>query len=334
MSVAAVRLVFGMRVLGGKWSRWLEDAALDDEAEAGLLDQHRQERRIQLRAAGFLRRIEAKRHFALKGASSIAHYGELHGRSGREARMLAAAGRVAELCPEIEEKILCGAISMEAAAALRPIYENPALVRVGDDWLAWAEKSSARDLDRAVRKRVREAESGEKVSTFTALLTASAWEKFARAWTLVCRKAKARLSRGQTVEALTDHYLKSFDPDLKTPRKRRTPDTAGHPGRHVPEEVKRAVRGRPHGDRCAVPGCDHHIFLNYCHIRPHRFGGGREPEDLQYLCWPHHLLYDEGLLKITGTPERPIFHLPGGQVLVGFAPVNGSGPREKEPAPP
>jgi len=317
-----------------KWSRWVEDAVLDEEAEAGLLDQHREERRRQLRSARFFARIESSRHFALKGASSIAHFGELNGRSGREARMLAAVGHVLKLRPEIEEKILCGAISLDAAAALRPICENPALVREGDDWLAWAEQWSERELDRAVRKRVLEAESGEKVSTLTALLTASAWEKLERAKALLSRKAKENLSHGRTVEALADHYLDSFDPDRKTPRRRRTPDTADHPGRAVPEEVKRAVRSRPHGDRCAVPGCDHHLWLNYAHIKPHCEGGGREPKDLHYLCWQHHLLFDWGILRITGTPDRPIFHLPGGQVLVGFASDNGSGPNATESVPP
>jgi hypothetical protein len=317
-----------------KWSRWIEDAVLDDEAEAEVLDQHREERRLQLRAARRYARIDSKRHFALKGASSIAHYGELHGRSAREARMLASVGRMLELCPEVEERILSGAISLDAAAALRPIYEDPALLRADDDWLSWAETWSARDIEREVRRREREAESGEKVMTFSALLTASAWEKFDRAWVLACRKAKEQLSRGRAVEALTDHYLKCFDPDLKTPGKRRTPDTEDHPGRYVPEEVKRAVRGRPHGDRCAVPGCDHRLFLNYAHIRPHRYGGGREAEHLHYLCVPHHILYDAGILGITGPPDRPTFRLPGGRVLVGFAAVNGSGPRAQATEPP
>jgi hypothetical protein len=264
----------------------------------------------------------------------MAHFGELNGRSGREGRMLAAVGRVLELCPDLAERILAGAISMDAAAALRPILENPALVRDGDDWPKWAAEWSARELEQAVRKRVREAESGEKVSTLTALLTESGWEMFERARTLAGRKVRAQLSRGKAVEALADHYLKSFDPDRRSPGKRRMPDTANHPGRAIAEEVKRAIRGRPHGDRCAVPGCDHHLFLNYAHIRPHRAGGGREPKDLHYLCWPHHVLFDLGILKITGTPDRPIFHLPGGRVLVGFAPNNGSGPNEKEPAVP
>ncbi|MHC4819601.1 MAG: hypothetical protein ACYTF8_16275 [Planctomycetota bacterium] len=317
-----------------KWSRWIDDAVPDEEAEAELLEGHRAERRRQLRSARLYARIDAKRHYALKGASSIAHFGELHGRSAREARMLAAVGRVLKLRPELEEKILCGAISLDAAAALRPICENPDLVREGDDWLAWAAEWSARELDRAVQKRVLEVESGEKIATLTALLTASAWEKFERAKTLLSRKAKENLSHGQTVEALVDYYLNAFDPDRKTPRKRRTPDTEDHPGRTVPEEVKRAIRGRPHGDQCAVPGCDHHLWLNYAHITPHREGGGREPKDLHQLCWQHHLLYDWGILRITGTPDRPIFHLPGGQVLVGFAPVNGSGPNAKETVPP
>jgi hypothetical protein len=323
-----------MKGNGRRRPRLVEKAVLRAEAEARVLDGHRAERRRQLESARLYYEIESSRHYLLRGASSIAHFGELNGRSGREARMLASVGFVLERCPEVEEKILARVISLDAAAALRPLYEKPALIREGDDWLGWAAVQSARALEHEVRKRVREVESGERVATLSALLTESQWEKFERAKTLASRKAQAHLSRGQTVETLADHYLKSFDADIRSPRKRRMPDTADHPGRAIAEAVKRAIRGRPHGDRCAVPGCDHHLFLNYAHVRPHRKGGGREPKDLHYLCWPHHVLFDLGILKITGTPDRPIFHLPGGQVLVGFAPVNGSGPKEKEPVPP
>jgi hypothetical protein len=322
-----------MRGNGKARPRLIERAVLRPEAEAKLLSGHREERRRQLEAARLYAELEASGHYLLRGASSIAHFGELHGRSGREARMLASVGRMLELCPAVEEKLLSGALSMDTVAALRPLYEKPSLVREGEDWLAWAEVQSARRVEREVRRRIREEESGEQVTTLTALLTESGWEKFERARVLAGRKARAQLSRGKAVEALADHFLKCFDPDRRPPRKRRMPDTEGHPGRAIAESAKRAIRSRPHGDCCAVPGCDHHLFLNYAHVRPHRYGGGREPKDLHYLCWPHHVLFDAGILKITGTPDRPTFHLPDGRVLLGCAPVDGPGLPQEEPSP-
>lgn len=85
------------------------------------------------------------------------------------------------------------------------------------------------------------------------------------------------------------------------------PDTSGRRGhRHVPADVGRTLIGRQ-GDRCAVPACDHDIWMHKAHIRPHREGGSREAGNLLYLCREHHLLFDHGLLQVSGTPDRPVF---------------------------
>ena len=123
------------------------------------------------------------------------------------------------------------------------------------------------------------------------------------------RKHDRLLSEGQTVEVLSDHYLESYDSERKKPRKRRMPDTAGSSGRHVPAQVQRAVVARQ-GDRCAVPGCDHEIFLNKAHIRAHCRGGSREARNLLYFCREHHVLYDLGFLKVGSTPGNPVFEVP------------------------
>jgi predicted restriction endonuclease len=188
------------------------------------------------------------------------------------------------------------------------------MVRDGEDWLLWAQRWPIRQFERQVWKRQREIETGERVTTLTALLTSSGREKFERARKLACRKQNKVLSEGETVEVLSDHYLDSFDPERKTPRKRRMAETIGRTGRHVPASVTRAVIARQ-GDRCAVPGCDHDIFMNLAHILPHRRGGSREAWNIHYLCWQHHVLYDRGQLKIRGTPDRPVFHMPDGKVL-------------------
>jgi hypothetical protein len=296
----------------------IDQAVRQDDVEAELLADHRDERKRQLRAARHLARIDRSRHYVFRGCSSMAHYGEMRGRSARETCTLVAVGKAVAAHPELEEKILAGTLSLDAVAALNRLYEHPKLMRDGEDWLMWAEQWSARELERAICRRVREAESGEPTTVLTAILTVSGRDRFDRARQLASRKKNKHLSEGETVEVLSDHYLDSFDPDRKQPRPRRTPDTSGRPGRDVPAEVDRTLRCR-WGDRCAVPRCDHHIWLHKAHIRPHRRGGSREALNLHYLCWEHHVLFDAGLLQITGTPEQPVFHFPGGEVL-GAAP--------------
>ena len=178
-----------------------------------------------------------------------------------------------------------------------------------EDWLLKAEQLPIQRLEQEIGKRMREAESGEPASVMQAILTSSGRETFERARQLACRKHDRLLSEGQAVEVLSDHYLDSFDPERKRPRVRRMLDTSGRPGRHVAAEVKRAVVGRQ-GDRCAVPDCDHEIFLNNAHIRAHRRGGSREARNLLSLCREHHALYDLGFLKVSGTPEKPVFKVP------------------------
>jgi hypothetical protein len=293
----------------------VSEAVRQDAAEAELLDLHRERRQLDLRVARLLARIHGTYHYAFRGCSSIAHYGEMHGLSGREARMLAAVGRALALRGgDVEEHILAGRLSLDAVAALSKIFENPKLVRDGDDWIAWARQWPARELDRQIRKRIREVETEEPSSVMTVVLTSSGRENFERARKLACRKENKLLSEGETVEVLSDHYLESFDPRRKAPRARRMADTVGRSGRHVPADVKREVVARQ-GDRCAVPGCDHEIFVNLAHIQPHRRGGSREAWNLHHLCREHNALYDAGRLKITGTADKPVFHMGGGEAL-------------------
>ena len=59
-------------------------AVRQDEAEAKLLALHRDRRRLELRAARLLACIDGTHHYAYRGCSSIAQYGEQRGFSGRE----------------------------------------------------------------------------------------------------------------------------------------------------------------------------------------------------------------------------------------------------------
>jgi len=311
-----------------KRSQMVETAVRQDAAEAEFLESRKDLRGMQLRVARLLRTIDRTAHFVFRGCSSIAQLGELHGLSGRETRILAAVGRALELRPELEDEILAGRLSLDAAASLRKLYEDPSLVREGEDWLALAEELPAGELHRRIFSRIIEVRTGEPSSTLTAILTASGREKFERARNLASRKTRKLLSEGQTVEVLSDHYLDSFDIERKQPRRRRMDDTAGQPGRRVPAEVERAILARQ-GDRCAVPGCDHVIWMNMAHVRPHRDGGSREADNLLYLCWQHHELYDRDLLRMAGTADHPVFTDASGAVMGIRAPS-----RELSRAPP
>lgn len=280
-----------------------------DAEEAELLGVLREQRGLQLRAARLLAEIDKAAHFVHRGCSSLSQYGEMIGLSGREARVLAAVGKALELEPELEERVLSGKLSLDAAALLVKVLAEPGVRRDGDDWLAWAQEWSAVRLDLEIRKRLREVQSGEPVSVMSAVLTASGRERFERARQLACRKESRVLSEGETVEVLSDHYLDSFDPDRKKARRRRMDSTVGQPGRRVPAEVVRKVVARQ-GDRCAVPGCDHKIWMNKAHVVAHRHGGSREEGNLVYLCREHHVLLDLGKLELGGTPERPTFSTP------------------------
>lgn len=301
--------MLGMRVGHVPLPKLIARAERQDAVEREFVAAQGERRRADVRAARLLATIDGSAHFVYRGCSSLSQYGELMGLSGREARVLAAVGKVLELRPALEQRILAGKLSLDAAAALLRIYATPGMEREGDDWAAWAEQWSAWRLDREITKRAREVESGEPVSMLSAALTASGRERFERARQLASRREKRRLSEGETVEVLSDHYLDSFDPTRREPRPRRMPSTEGRTGRHVPVDVARKIVARQ-GDRCAVPGCDHNIWMNKAHVVAHRDGGSREEENLVYLCREHHVLLDMGLLVMAGTAERPVFTTP------------------------
>jgi hypothetical protein len=307
-------------VVNDKKRRKVREIVRQDAADAALKDHHRRRREEDVFAARQLEQINRTGHFLCVGYASLAEYGEANGLAGHEARMLAAAGRALELRPALEEGILSSKLSVEAVAELSRVLENPHLAKDEEDWLKCAEQWSVERLRREIRKREREVETGEPVSVLFAILTATGRALFERARILASRKKKKLLSEGETVEVLTDHYLDSFDPDRKKPRKRRMPDTNDLPGRTVPEDVKRKVRARSHGDRCAVPTCDNEVFLDFAHKQPHSDGGSREAQNLHRLCPTHNALYDAGKLQITGPPDWPVFHFADGRVVEGFGP--------------
>ncbi|MCA9617730.1 MAG: HNH endonuclease [Myxococcales bacterium] len=68
----------------------------------------------------------------------------------------------------------------------------------------------------------------------------------------------------------------------------------------IPPRTRRAVLRRDR-QRCAVPGCRNHRFLDLHHTQPRSEGGDHDPEYLCSLCGPHHRAAHAGRLVITGT---------------------------------
>jgi len=101
--------------------RVVEEAVRKDEAERALQGLAPERRARDVEAAKLLTEIDAACHWAYRGCSGVAHYGETLGFSAREALALARAGRAFGLCPELEERVLACRISIDAAAALEPL---------------------------------------------------------------------------------------------------------------------------------------------------------------------------------------------------------------------
>jgi len=306
-------------------TRQPKTAVRDDAQHEGFLASLREIRRWQIRAARILLRLDECCHFVFEGCANIAEYGVRHGLSPAEARRLTAVGLALERAPNIEELLLDGSLSLEAAAIVGRALSNAALLKAGDDWVGWATTSSVKELNKLLRRRMEEARMEQSPVTMTLFVTPKGREDFDRARTIASRKKRRLLTDGETLETVVDHYLDSFDPERKNARARRAGDTRdpASRGRYVPAAVRRAVGGR-RGDRCAVPGCLNEIFLDYAHLRGHATGGDREAENLLRLCRIHHVQLDRGVLTFRGTAEAPVFVNMRGVVIGSGAKVGGA----------
>jgi hypothetical protein len=287
----------------------LERAVRREDARDAIVALRAEKRRHDLEVARHFYEVDRDLHWIHESCSSIRQFGEKYGFSEREAEVLAGVGKALALAPEMEEKLLAGRITLDAAAAVATILGGPDLLKDGDDWLAEAEVLTLPALQRKVRERIVEIREREPASTVTATMPASGREKFERARVIASRKKRKALSEGETVVVLADHYLDSFDEMRKRLRARRMADTNGGPGgpgsRAVPATEKRKVRMR--GEECQFPGCSHRIFVDLAHRRPHAAGGSRESDNLLALCRTHPALFDAGWIRAEGPSDRPEF---------------------------
>lgn len=85
----------------------------------------------------------------------------------------------------------------------------------------------------------------------------------------------------------------------------------GRARRTVTDRTRRIVLDRD-GYRCAVPGCDHDLWLELHHVVHRSRGGTNEPSNLVSLCSAHHAMLHEGnLVAETDRNGDVYFDWPG-----------------------
>jgi hypothetical protein len=267
-------------------------------------------RPLQMELGAVLAEMNEDYEHYLSGCASIEELGERLGLSASETRQLISAATGPRT---IRERVERATVSLASAHQVCRIFRDPAFLRPGDDWPLWAESMSAKRLRELVDQRIEEVRQGEVVERpFHVLKRVS--HDFDRARDLASRKAGEVLTDGTAFAVVVDHYLDDFDPLRKEAGPRRMPDTSGSPNRRVPARVALEV-ARRNRDRCPFLLCDNRIFLQNAHVRAFASGGNQEAANLFRPCDGHHALFDQGFVRMEGTPDEPRFSTWDGRPL-------------------
>jgi hypothetical protein len=294
----------------------VDRAVREDAAHAAIVGVRGDIRTQQIRLARLFGTVDRSLAFVYHSCASVAEYGARYGYSPEEARAYALVGAALSVVPLIEERLLDGRLTFDAAAAVAKIIVHPEFAGQGAEWLKLAEKSDLAELRRKIRKAIEEAERREPVLPKTMYMTEQDEKDFADARGLASKLMNRQLSEGETVGILSRYYLDEKDPLRAKPKPRRVPDTRTVDSRYIPVSVKREVWGRTNGE-CAVWGCRHRRHNQYAHLFPHSLGGHREASGIILLCPRHHREFDKRLLIIEGTADEPIFRDGEGTLLPG-----------------
>lgn len=282
---------------------WEEITRLHDELESAA----RARREADLRCARALARLEQLDGLQSYGCASVGELGERHGLSAFEARALLDLGRALPAQPLLEQQVADGKITVAAGAVVAQALARPELQEGEDDWIEWARTRPTRELARELRRREEKARNGGRpVVPIPAFVSLETRDDLHRSRVVASRKAGRSLSLGETLGVVCDHYLDTFDEERVAPGERRCPPTALVNGRYVPRAVRREIYERQ-GQQCAVPLCEHSLFLEKAHLLAHASGGDREADNLVLLCSLHHFFLDTGILHIVGTAAAPRF---------------------------
>ncbi|MBL9086699.1 MAG: HNH endonuclease [Planctomycetia bacterium] len=264
-------------------------------------------RDAELRLAHLLARLGDGKLWEAIGCANVGEFGERHGIAAVEARALLDLGRALRVHPDLEAEIRSGDVTVAAASCVSEVLTQPAMIRPDDDWRGWARDDSLRTLRRRVRERREQVRIGdEPACAVTVFVRSEARDDFERAREIASSREGRTLTPGETFETVVDHYLETFDFARVMPGARRAADTRTYHNRYVPMAVRREIFARQ-GFRCAVPFCDHSIFLEKAHLVAHASGGHREADNLILLCTVHHTFFDGGIIRMEGTASKPVF---------------------------
>jgi hypothetical protein len=305
-------------------------------------------RGVEVERARNFAKFDRNHSYVFHGAASMVEYARRHGYGSRQTRDYVAAGRVFEVFPEAVDHVLDGSMLISTLAALAPLILEPDLVLLDkaglpmthEELVRWARVETDREIFRTVRRLREEVRVGGGATSRTLYLSAQGVEDLERARTLLAR----RMSRAVSDSEATEHTLRDWvsrNDDLETRGRERR--TAAMPERgdgtrntrYVPAEVRRALMGL-HGDRCAIQGCPHQIWLQNAHKTPHALGGGNELRDQIRLCIVHHTMWDHGELRWIEDAAWPCggyFETPEGRILRLKRP-RAEAPRVEGPRPP
>ena len=264
-------------------------------------------RHADLECARVLALLDEHQAWRSVGCASPGELGERCSLSAPETRALLDLGRAMKITPLLETQVLEGRITVAAAASVAPVLADPGLLRPEDDWIGWAETEPTRTVRRRVRRRIEEVrQGGTSVVPVSLFVRGRCRDDFDRARAIASQKASRALTPGETFETVVDHYLDTFDVDRVEPGARRAPPTAMIGSRYVPMAVRREIYERQ-GRTCAVPLCEHTMFLELAHLVAHASGGDREADNLVLLCSLHHRFLDGGTIRMEGTASKPHF---------------------------
>ena len=266
-------------------------------------------RRLDVDRARCLAAVARSKHYRFLGCASLSEYGRNQGLRPCETWDLARAGMLLEGRPELEEKLLSGEISFEAAAAL---YEVATIEgEDADVWVDWASQEATPVFTARVEERLHERRLGSKPVRMSVLLSGDGKEIFDEARRILEGRERRSLTEGEVVQTTCADFVERERPKEKKTR-RRPPVPQVRVTRHLPAWVREVVRKRDR-DRCVVPGCSCSRNLHYSHITAFRHGGAPTPENIVLLCPLHNYMMESGFLRIEGDAHAPQFLAASGE---------------------
>ena len=266
-------------------------------------------RRLDVDRARCLAAVARSKHYRFLGCASLSEYGRNQGLRPCVTWDLARTGMLLADRPELEEKLLSGEISFEAAGSLFEVVTIE-----GEDAEAWIDRASEEAtpvLTARVEERLHERRLGSKPVRMSVLLSGDGKEVFDEARKILERRERRNLSEGEVVETTCREFADRERPK-QTQTRHQPPVPQVRVTRHLPAWVRDVVRKRDK-DRCVVPGCNCTRNLHYSHITAFRHGGAPTPENIVLLCPLHNYMMESGFLRIEGDAYAPRFLAASGE---------------------